>query len=130
LALVYQPGGRQYDLVRFELLAAGTEALLQGRRDRQVPTLQEGPIRLRRWRHSDAARVVQACSDSETQLWLPLPGPYTLPDAESYISEAQQAEPDHRWAFCVADAGSDECLGALDVSMDRRGDAVPGGEVG
>lgn len=101
-----------------------------GRPHLSLPTLTEGPVRLRPWRHADAQRVTEACSDPETQQWLPLPEPYTMVDAESYISDCQRADPDQRWAFCLADAGTDECVGAVDVRMDRRADVVASGEVG
>ena len=129
-AMVYEPGAAEYDVIRFELLAAGTHATLQRRPYRHVPDLTDGKVRLRPWRHADARRVMEACSDPETQQWLPLPDPYSLVDAESYISDCQQADPARRWAFCLADAETDECLGSLDVHMDRRGDAVATGEVG
>ncbi|MGC0272098.1 GNAT family N-acetyltransferase [Pseudactinotalea sp. Z1739] len=129
-AMVYEPGGGQYDMVRFELLADGAGVPLQGRPYRHVPTLAGSGIRLRPWRHADAGRVVEACTDPETQFWLPLPDPYTVVDAETYISDCQQAEPDTRWAFCVADADGDECIGALDVRMETHADTVRTGAVG
>lgn len=95
-----------------------------------LPVLTADRVVLRPWRRADAPRVVEACSDPEAQAWLPLPDPYTLPDAQAYISDCQQAHLAHRWAFCLGDAQTDECLGSVDVHIDRRGDMVATGEVG
>src|SRR5450759_350845 len=50
-------------------------------------TLEGKGIRLRKWRHTDADRIVEACSDERTRHWLAdsLPSPYTVEHAHSYI---------------------------------------------
>lgn len=128
-AMVYTPGGPQYDVVRFELLAPSEWGAAQGPH-RHVPNLTDGVIRLRPWRHADAERVRQACTDAESRRWLPLPDPYALADAEAYISLCQQMPTERALPWCVADAETDECLGSVDVRLDPRADAVVSGEVG
>lgn len=44
-------------------------------------------LRLRPWRAEDAAPVRVACADPAIQRWLPLPRPYTLADAERWVTE-------------------------------------------
>src|SRR5450631_2950729 len=49
--------------------------------DNNPPQAGDTPgVRLRAWRHTDAERVMQACSDERTRHWLAhsLPSPYTL----------------------------------------------------
>jgi RimJ/RimL family protein N-acetyltransferase len=82
-----------------------------------------GPrIRLREWRHSDAERVVEACSDERTRHWLAasLPSPYTLKNAHSYI------------AGCIDDAraGSNLYWCVADAVMDLRDALGTAGEIG
>jgi RimJ/RimL family protein N-acetyltransferase len=96
------------------------------------PTLEGRGIRLRRWRHTDARRVVEACSDDSTQQWLAgsLPYPYTLEHAHSYIERVgQEAQEGSALSWCVADADSDQCLGGL--AVDNLRDAMgTTGEIG
>jgi RimJ/RimL family protein N-acetyltransferase len=89
-------------------------------------------IRLRRWRHTDAERVMQACSDERTQHWLgaSLPSPYTLQDARTYIAGRSQETSEGKGVYwCVADPASDMCLGAVAV-MDLRAALGTAGEIG
>ena len=43
---------------------------------------------LRPWRPTDAAAVLAACSDPETQRWTTVPSPYTAAHATGYVEEA------------------------------------------
>src|SRR5664279_4920716 len=88
-------------------------------------------VRLRRWRHTDADRVVQACSDERTQHWLAgLPSPYTLQEAHSYIAgRGQEASEGRGLSWCVADSRSDLCLGSVAV-MNLRDAMGTAGEIG
>ena len=88
-------------------------------------------VRLRQWRHTDAERVVEACSDERTQLWLAeLPSPYTVEHAHSYIAGRSEAARDGKGLYwCVADPESDVCLGALAV-MDLHDALGTAGEIG
>jgi RimJ/RimL family protein N-acetyltransferase len=90
-------------------------------------------IRLREWRHTDAERVMEACSDERTRHWLAaarLPSPYTVEHAHSYIAgciDSARAGSSLNW--CVADPESDLCLGSVAV-MDLRHALGTAGEVG
>jgi len=94
-------------------------------------TLEGKGIRLRRWRHADAHRTAEACSDPRTQHWLTsLPSPYTLEDAHSYIAGRRvEASEGKGLYWCVADAESDLCLGGVGM-MDLRDALGTGGEIG
>lgn len=46
---------------------------------------------LRPWRAEDAAPVRVACADPSIQRWLPLPRPYTLADAERWVTDEGHA---------------------------------------
>ena len=133
--------GTYFELLAFELPAsrplAGTDRPATAL---EPITLEGNPspaggapgIRLRRWRHSDAKRVVQACSDERTQHWLAasLPSPYSLQDAHTYIAgRGQEANEGKGMYWCVADPESDECLAAIAV-MDLRDALGTAGEVG
>ena len=50
-------------------------------------TLTHNAITLRTLRDDDAPQIVISCEDPETQKWLPLPAPYTLDHAKSFINE-------------------------------------------
>ncbi len=89
-------------------------------------------VRLRAWRHTDAERVMQACSDERTQLWLAsgLPSPYTLEDARSYIAVRHaEASEGKSLSWCVADPESDVCVGSVAI-MHLRHALGTAGEIG
>jgi len=88
-------------------------------------------IRLRKWRHADADRVVQACSDERTRHWLAgLPSPYTLQEAHSFIAgRGQEASQGRGLSWCVADYRIDLCLGSVAV-MNLRDTMGTAGEMG
>jgi RimJ/RimL family protein N-acetyltransferase len=110
--------GSLSDGVYFELLAdQGNEA---GRRAQgfEPVTLEGSGIRLRRWRHTDAERIVGACSDARTQHWLAhgLPSPYALEHAQSFIARlSEEACNRSSLGWCVADSATDVCIGAITV---------------
>ena len=94
---------------------------------------RSGPrVRLREWRHTDAERVVEACSDERTRHWLAasLPSPYTFEQAHSYIAGCiDDARAGRSLYWCVADPDSDLCLGSIAV-MDLRHALGTAGEIG
>jgi RimJ/RimL family protein N-acetyltransferase len=95
-------------------------------------TLEGKGIRLRKWRHTDADRIVEACSDERTRHWLAdsLPSPYTVEHAHSYIAGlSEQARNRRALGWCVADSQSDVCLGAISV-MNLRDALGTAGEIG
>src|SRR5664280_1987235 len=127
--------GSLSDGTYFELLASSDHSstavepiTLEG----NPPQAEGAPrVRLRKWRHTDADRVLRACSDERTQHWLAgLPSPYTLQEAHSYIAgRGQEASEGRSLSWCVADAESDLCLGAVAV-MDLRRAMGNAGEIG
>ena len=118
--------GSLSDGTYFELLASGV------RSGEQPVTVEGDGLRLRAWRHTDAERVVEACSDLRTRHWLAhsLPSPYTLDDAHSYIAgRSLEAASGQSLSWCVADADSDLCLGSVAI-MDLRHAMGTTGEIG
>ena len=98
----------------------------------RMPTLDlaERGLRLRPFRESDLPRIVEANSDPQTQHWMPqLPYPYEMPAAEQFLDWCREGESqqDH-WTWCVTEAGSDRCLGA--VTLFRLRDDAAHGELG
>ncbi|MBE3075558.1 MAG: GNAT family N-acetyltransferase [Actinobacteria bacterium] len=112
-------------------LPAGTDRPAMAQEAVEPITLEGNAVLLREWRHTDAGRVVEACSDDRTQHWLGgLPSPYTLRDAHAYIAErSEQASEGKGLYWCVADPGSDVCLGSVAV-MGLRGALGTVGEIG
>ena len=128
--------GSLSDGVFFELLAAelvaGTDHPASAREALEPVTLEGDGIRLRAWRHPDARRVAQACSDERTQQWLAasMPSPYTLQDAHTFIAgRSQEVREGKGVHWCVADPGSDLCLGSVSV-MGLRDALGTAGEIG
>jgi RimJ/RimL family protein N-acetyltransferase len=124
--------GSLSDGVYFELLAAG---YLAGSGDRhgagEAVTLEGRRVRLRQWRHTDADRIAEACSDARTRHWLgSLPSPYTSEQAHSYIDELRREAGEGRsLGWCVADPDSDLCLGSITI-MGLRDALGTVGEIG
>ncbi len=89
-----------------------------------LPTLKGEGVRLREWRHTDVARVREACSDERTRHWLAgMPDPYTEADAAAYLAMAADRNADGSDRFwCVADATDDRCVGSLTVHGAGAGD--------
>lgn len=54
-------------------------------------TLRDGNLLLDALRDRDAPRIAEACNDPQTQLWLPLPHPYTPDDALFFINQMARA---------------------------------------
>jgi len=95
-------------------------------------TLEGNGIRLRAWLHTDAERIMEACSDKRTRHWLAgsLSSPYTMEHAHSYIAGCRDdARAGKGLCWCVADPESDVCLGSVAV-MDLRDALGTAGEIG
>lgn len=110
--------GSLSDGAHFELLAERSTGREPSAMAVEPVTLEGDGVLLRRWRHRDAGRVVQACSDERIQHWLAsrLPSPYTLAEAHSYIARcSQEASEGGSLSWCVADPDSDDCLGSVAV---------------
>ncbi|MCW2544369.1 MAG: family N-acetyltransferase [Frankiales bacterium] len=87
------------------------------RRPPRPPTLTDGVVTLRPWSLADAPEVARACDDPETARWLPVPSPYAVSDAETWISSTFNG-----WAFgdplslAVTDASTGAVLGSVALS--------------
>ncbi|GAA2135847.1 hypothetical protein GCM10009844_01510 [Nocardioides koreensis] len=56
-----------------------------------VPVLEADGLRLRPWRDSDVPRIVEGCSDPETQRWLgQIPAPYGEADARDWLEQSTE----------------------------------------
>lgn len=82
-----------------------------------VPTLHGAGVTLRPWRHEDAPRVVEACTDELSRRYLPtLPSPYGIGEAMVYVDTLRDlAARGTELGWCVADPGTDRCLGAVSL---------------
>ncbi|GAA2098230.1 hypothetical protein GCM10009841_11200 [Microlunatus panaciterrae] len=100
------------------------------RRWLQAPTLSGHQVRLRDWRHGDAARVAEACADHRTRHWLvSLPQPYSESDAHDWIELTREAAAaGHAFNWCIADPADDRCLGS--VSLEGFGGYARRAEIG
>jgi RimJ/RimL family protein N-acetyltransferase len=82
----------------------------------RAATLEDGWIRLRPWRRSDAPGLVKAMRDEELRRWVVAPLPYTRRDAEIWIASQEQ-----RWTrgelaeLAIAARENDELLGAISL---------------
>jgi RimJ/RimL family protein N-acetyltransferase len=66
----------------------------------EAPTLHGPGLLLRSWQLVDAPQVYEACQDSEIQRWTTVPSPYSVSDADGFVSSAGQ-----RWAAGLASFG-------------------------
>jgi RimJ/RimL family protein N-acetyltransferase len=79
------------------------------------PPLQDGDVVLRPWRRADADAVFRACQDPEIHRWVPIPQPYERRHADGFVSGEFGGWADGSAPFCIADAATDEVLGAITV---------------
>lgn len=97
-----------------------------------VPVVLESEdVRLRPFRDDDLPRIVEACSDPETQYWLNgIRSPYTRQDARAYVDDCTwRSAAGLKVTWCVADRSSDEMVGNIAV-MDLGGFNPTTAEVG
>jgi RimJ/RimL family protein N-acetyltransferase len=131
-----QTDGSFSDGVYFELLAGADGAApptpaSTASMALEPVTLEGRGVRLRKWRHTDAKRVAEACSDPLTRHWLVAqPAPFTVEQAGSFIARwRDEAHDGKALRWCVADCESDLCLGL--VALVDLGSALgTAGEVG
>jgi RimJ/RimL family protein N-acetyltransferase len=77
-------------------------------------TLDDGIVRLRGWRLTDAPAVFAACQDPEIPRFVPVPQPYTLADGEWFVDNAAKESATGPSAhFAIVDPATDELLGAI-----------------
>ena len=78
------------------------------------PVLTGSRVLLRSWKPADADDVFAACQDSEIQRWVPVPSPYELSDAVSYVTEsAPAAWADGGAVFAVVEATTNRVGGSI-----------------
>lgn len=82
-----------------------------------VPVLTGDQVRLRPYRDSDTDRVVEACDDERTALWLwQLPSPYTIQHARAYLRGLEeQAANGSGLTWAVVDPVGDDLLGSISL---------------
>lgn len=86
--------------------------------------LADGVIVLGQLTPADALNIAVACSDSETQRWLPLPDPYTAEDALTFVRRQDTAwAVGSGWIFAVRCVGQDPLIGTVGVH-DQGSDVV------
>ena len=69
---------------------------------------------LRRWLPEDAPSIAVACDDAEIARWLPVPSPYTVEDARSYLARVEAWwELGQAYALAISDGPS--ILGAISI---------------
>jgi RimJ/RimL family protein N-acetyltransferase len=85
--------------------------------------LQDGALRLRPFQDGDLPAIVEACRDPDTARFIPhIPVPYTDEDAQGYLDLTRDwARSGSRLALAIADAESDELVGAIDVRVADEG---------
>jgi RimJ/RimL family protein N-acetyltransferase len=82
--------------------------------------LRDERIHLRPWRIEDAPALEVACQDPEIAHWIPfVPRPYTRADAEEYLRGCIESG-DGRHPFAIADLGSDNLLGSIDMGVNSH----------
>ncbi|CAA9395899.1 MAG: Acetyltransferase, GNAT family [uncultured Propionibacteriaceae bacterium] len=81
------------------------------------PVLRTTGLILRPFSDADVPRIVAATTDPRTQHWLvSLPDPYRVSDARAYVEATRElAARDRGLVWCVSDATSDLCIGAVSV---------------
>jgi RimJ/RimL family protein N-acetyltransferase len=125
--------GAYFELLASELVASRPPGIEPITLEGTPPQAGGAPrIRLREWRHTDAERVAEACSDQRTQHWLAgsLPSPYTVEHAHSYIAGCRDdARVGKSVCWCVAEPERDVCLASVGL-MDLRDALGTSGEIG
>lgn len=80
------------------------------------PLPRDARLALRPWREDDADAMTEACNDPDIQRWTRVPKPYRRSDAEFFVALAPQlAIRGEAQPCCVADARTDEVVGAVGV---------------
>jgi RimJ/RimL family protein N-acetyltransferase len=92
-----------------------------------LPTLEDGDLRLRLPDDRDVDRIAAICSDTEVARWTRVPVPYTRSHAAGYVANAQEAWDARRGLVQVAVDPDDRVLAGCGLSLDARDGA---GEVG
>lgn len=83
-----------------------------------VPTLVVSGLVLRAHTEADIPFIVEQCQDELSQRFIPLPNPYDIADARSYLTEfvVKGWETGRRREFAVELSGTEPRLGSSDVT--------------
>jgi RimJ/RimL family protein N-acetyltransferase len=85
------------------------------------PPLTDGTVVLRLPRDADAPAIAAACCDPEIARWIPVPTPYRLEDARTFVAFAAEAWSTGREpTFVIADSASRTLVGT--IAIHRRPD--------
>jgi RimJ/RimL family protein N-acetyltransferase len=84
-----------------------------------VERMESARLLLRPWARADAPAVQAACSDPMTQRWLPLPSPYTLADAERWVTEGGHLlrRDGSGMQSAVVERSTEQLVGSCEVRM-------------
>ena len=84
---------------------------------RESTVIEDGDLRLRPYRLDDAPRIVEACTDERSRLWLAaLPMPYTEASAREFINNnTWNAATGNKVSWVVADRDSDLMLANISI---------------
>jgi len=85
--------------------------------------LKNGDLLLRAFEDKDVPAIVETCRDPDTARFIPhIPVPYGEQDARRYLELTREWERDGaRLALAIADAETDDLLGAIDVRVAQEG---------
>lgn len=79
------------------------------------PVLGDDPVILRGWRSSDAQMVYEDCQDETLQEFTTVPSPYTMADAEEFVTLGPSLWQAHTGAnFAITDP-ADAVIGAISL---------------
>lgn len=90
------------------------------------PPLRTGPIVLRRFRPSDAAEVVEACTDPAILRFTFMQEGLTELAAVEWIERGNEWWPRGHPRFAIADAATDRVLGQIGMAVDGRHGSAEG----
>jgi RimJ/RimL family protein N-acetyltransferase len=93
------------------------------------PPLTDGIVVLRLPREADAPAIAAACCDPEVARWIPVPVPYRLEDARTFVASAAEAWSSGREpTFVIVDAADGTLVGMIAVHRrpDEPGKAAVG----
>ncbi len=91
------------------------------------PPLSDESIVLRLLRDADAPAIVAACNDPDVARWIPVPKPYVLRDARTFIAFAAEGWATRREAtFAIADRADGGLAGTISLRPVDFGRAAVG----
>jgi RimJ/RimL family protein N-acetyltransferase len=91
------------------------------------PPLTDGVVTLRLLRDADAPAVAAACNDAEIARWIPVPRPYEMRDARTFIAFAGEGWVSRREAtFAIADSGNGAFAGTISYRVVEAGRGAVG----